>query len=279
MNKILTAFLLIFTISFSSANDLKKALQGTWLCTKILDQNGQPTNGKFGASDEYLKFKFKKSKLLITEAPFDPSMLGFTIKYGKDFIDLIPGSVYKIPEQVYFVKEVDSVNLILSTLTSNNDSIFYHFVNQNYYNQKFDPNSDIVDLGLVVIKHLKLKSKGANRVSDYIIPNREEFLYPSPTFIDNKSASFGHYFSINFKFPDNYPIDSVSAEMIIDFDIQEKEIKNFTIVQGVDSQIDSEALRVLQLTREKWRPITFNNEVVESRVRLHFVFYLGKMVY
>lgn len=277
MNKILPVILLILAINASNANDLKKALQGTWLCTKILDQHGQPTNGKFGASDEYLKFNFNKSKLLITQAPFDFSQFGFIPKYGVDFIDLVPKSVFGVPEQIYFVKALDSINLILSTLNQNKDSIYYHFVSGNYYSRNFNPKPDVMDLGLVVVKHLKLKYGGANRVSKYIIPNNTKYLSPSPIFKGNGLGSFARHLSINLKFPSNYPIDSISKELVIDFDVGKKGIENMLIVQGVNPQLDTEVIRILEMTKKNWKPININDKIIESRFRLHFIFYLGKM--
>lgn len=257
---------------------MKDALQGVWLCTKIVDSNSQPTAGKFGASDEYLKFSFQKNKLSITESAFDPSLLGFTIKYGQNYIDLMPGSVYNIPEQVYYVGDITEDSMVLATLGPNGDSIYYHLTNESLLIKGFDPGKDIVDLGLVIIKHLKLDGgKGANRVSQYIIPNTREFLNPSPTFNDTKSASFGHYFSNNFKFPNSFPIDSLTEEVIINFDIRMKDIGNIEIVQGVNPEFDQQIIRTLEMTKRKWLPPKINDVETECRVRCHFVFYLGKM--
>ena len=278
MNKFTLIFLLAVSVLSGYSNDLKKGLQGTWLCIEILDENGQPTNGKYGQSDEYLKFNFNKSKLSITEAPFDPSLLGFTIKYGSNYIDLIPGSVYKIPEQVYYVKNVTEEKLILTTLNPSQDTIYYYFMNEKSFIEDFDPQNDIVDLGLIIIKHLKLENgNGTNRVSQYLIPNTREFLNPSPTFNDSRSASFGHYFSINFKFPDYFPVDSLTKKLIVDFDILKKDIENIKIIQGINLDFDQQVITIIEKTRKKWIPLEIDDIQTDCRVRFHFIFYLGEM--
>ncbi len=278
LKRIILICLILTAIKFTYGIDLKDALQGKWLCTEIVDINSQPTYGKFGASDEYLKFSFNKNKLSITESAFDPSILEFTIKYGLNYIDLIPGTVYKIPEQVYYVKNLSDDKLILSTLNPNGDSIFYHLISETVLTKEFNPGTNIIDLGLVVIKHLKLyPGNGINRVSQYIIPNTREFLNPSPMFNDREHASFGHFYSFNFKFPDSFPTDSLTNEIIVDFDIKTKDIENIEIVQGVNSEFDKEVKRTLELTKKKWVPLRINDVETECRVRFHFVFYLGIM--
>lgn len=89
MKKIIIIALLVTCFFTSYSQQLKNKLQGSWVCTKILDQGGNPTAGKFGESSEYLEFTFNKSYISITEAPFDKGMQ-ILINYGEDFIDLFP---------------------------------------------------------------------------------------------------------------------------------------------------------------------------------------------
>jgi hypothetical protein len=52
---------LIFFSNYNYGQSLKKDLAGSWICNKIIDSQMLETNGKFGKSNEFLKFTFNKS--------------------------------------------------------------------------------------------------------------------------------------------------------------------------------------------------------------------------
>ena len=255
---------------------LKDKLQGDWVCTKIVNTKGNTASGKFGESNEYLKFSFVKGNLSITEAPFDRG-IKMPIKYDNDFIDLFPQAVYELPERKYTIKSLDGSNLILSTKNQNGETIDYHFINQDKLLKELSTGGQIIDNGLIIIKHLKLskEAKGANRVSEYRISNESESLYPSPIFNDYASASFGHYFSINFVFPKTYQLETLSEELIIDFDLNDNGVSNIKVVQGLSNEINALVIKIIEKTSKKWDSLEINGQSIKTTLRFHFIFYLG----
>jgi hypothetical protein len=274
--KRLTTIILIIIGGATYSQKLKDKLQGDWVCTKILDSKGKATSGKFGESNEYLKFSFAKGNLSITEAPFDRG-IKMPIKYDVDFIDLFPQAVYELPEKKYTFKSQEGTDLVLSAKNQNGEIIDYHFVNQERLLKELSPGEHLIDNGLIIIKHLKLskEAKGANRVSEYRISNEAGNLYPSPIFNDYASASFGHYCSINFVFPKNYQLETVSEELIVDFDIDDKGVSNIKVVQGLGDEINALVIKIIEKTRKKWEPLKINGQPIKTTLRFHFIFYLG----
>lgn len=275
MNKFKIFAVFLFLISTSCyAQKLKDKLQGNWVCTNILDQQGNKTIGKFGDSNEFLKFSFEKGELSIVEAPFDRG-IKMPIKFGNDNIDLFPSAVIELPERVYKIISVDSNNLVLSTKNKKGEQINYHFQNQNRLLR--DPNLNVFDIGQILIKHLKVSkdSKGANRVSEYSISNNRENLYPSPVFDDFASATFGQYVSINFVFPESFPFEKASDELIVDFDVTKGGATNIKVEKGINDEVNSEIIKILEKSSKKWIPLKLDKNPIQSTLRLHFVFYQG----
>lgn len=273
--KSLTILLLIIS-GTTYSQKIKDKLQGDWVCTKIVDSNGNPASGKFGESNEYLKFSFVKGNLSISEAPFDRG-IKMPIKYDTDYIDLFPQAVYEFPERKYTLKSFEESKLILSTKNENGEAIDYHFINQDKLAKELSASEQIFDNGLIIIKHLKLskETKGANRVFEYKISNDARSLYPNAIFNDNASSSFGYYFSLNFVFPKAYPIETVSDELIIDFDLDDKGVSNIRIVQGLSDEIDASVTKIFEKTSKKWEPLKMNGQTIKTTLRFHFVFYLA----
>lgn len=276
MKTTLIVCLIIFS-NHAFGQSLKNDLSGSWVCNKIIDSLMLETNGEFGKSNEYLKFTFKKSNVSITEAPFDNGIeINFFLNKKDSIIDLFSGSVYSFLERKYKVKYISEKYLILQTKNFNNKSIFYVFTRQNKFPQ-LQHDTINLDCGTILIKHLKLdkNKKGANRVAEYFIKNNSSLFYPSPHFDDWASSEFGHYFSINFSFPDTYPINSLSKELIVGFDVTSKGAENINILQSCDTEIDQEALRVINKSKRKWKPVKINGKTYVTKLKLHFYFYLG----
>jgi hypothetical protein len=177
-----------------------------------------------------------------------------------DFKDLFPQAVYEIPESKYLVNSLDGSGMVLSTKNQKGEIRYYHFINQEKLLKELSMGEQKIDNGLIIIKHLKLskEAKGANRVSEYRISNGAESLYPSPIFNDNASASFGYYFSINFVFPKTYQLETVSEELIVDFDVDDKGVSNIKIVQGLNDEINTSVVKIIEKTSKKWEPLEIN---------------------
>lgn len=289
--------LLLILMSWSLtgfSQKLKTKLQGDWVCTGIFDSSGDSTSGKFGASNEYLRFKFRKGYLSINESPVD-NTLEFPIKYTTDYFEFVfnsnsspppglhlyekqqvPDIDFQIPESKYFVDFINNNQIVLSTLNSNKDTIFYHFTKQEYFIDNQSNEKLITDIGYVIIKHLKLSkdSKGANRVAEYFVTNNTENLYPAPLFKDYSETTFGQYVSINFKFPDDYELGTISKELVIEFDINKKGVSNISVIKGLNDYFDSAIVKIIEKTKKKWIPVKINGNYINTRLKVHFIFYL-----
>jgi hypothetical protein len=274
--KSLTTIILIVISSTVYSQKLKEKLQGDWVCTKILDSNGYAASGKFGASDEYLKFSFVKGTLSITEAPFDRG-LKIPVRYDVDYIDLFPDDPSWLPEKKYTLKLLEGENMILSTKNENEQTINYHFLNQAKFLKELSTGEHRIENDFIIIKHLKLskEAKGANKVSEYRISNEPKNLYPGPIFYDKASATFGSYFTINFVFPKTYQLETVSKELIVDFDVDGNGVSNIKIVQGLTDEMNDAVIKTIESTSKKWTPLEINGQPVKTTSRFHFIFYLG----
>lgn len=273
--KLIALFILLILSNIVYSQKLKDKLQGDWVCKKIVDTFGIPSSGKFGASHEYLKFSFKKSNLFITEAPFDHG-IAYNIAYKNDYIDLFPGVDFELPEKIYLVKSIDNDNLILSTKDFNNQVIEYHFVNQASFIEEIKArNSCIIDNGIILIKQIRYSENypTGNKIAEYKIPNLRVNLYPGPAFEDGNSATFGHYFSSRFVFPINFPMDSVSEELIVDFDISKGGANNINIIKGLSDEINISVMKILNKSAKKWKPLLIDGLPIKTTMRFHFVFY------
>lgn len=291
-----TFFLILILLSLVGfSQDLKTKLQGEWVCTGIFDSSGDTTSGKFGSSNEYLRFKFRKGYLSMNESPID-NTFEFPINYRMDYFEFfdnsnsslpqpglqfydkqqVPNIDFQIPESMYFVNFVNSNQIVLSTFGSNKEKIFYNFTRQEYFiaNQ---PNEKLVtDIGYVIIKHLRQSkdAKGANRVAGYYVTNNTENLYPAPLFKHYSGTTFGHYVSINFKFPNSYDLGLVSEEMIIEFDVNQEGVSNINVIKGLSDYFDSSIVKIIKKTNNNWIPVKNNGSFINTRLRVHFIFYL-----
>jgi hypothetical protein len=270
--------LLLFFILVSSAvysQKLKDKIQGDWVCMGITDSKGRPTEGKFGQSVEYLKFSFSKSKLYITESPYDKATpMDITFKNENSF-DWLPGAVYDLPERIYEVKELDEKHLTLTTKGQNGEIITYIFSNQkNFAGNLYD---GVIDNGILIVQHLRLSktnTNNINRISEYRISNDSIFLSPGPTFDYSKGGSFGQIFSFNIKLPKDFKLDEVTEEMLLDFDVTEDGASNFRITKGLSDELDAEVIRVMEKLKKSWRPLVVNDKVVKTTSRFHLYFYM-----
>jgi len=268
---VLTSLFLISVLSHSHAQRLKDKLQGSWVCTKIVDADGKPATGKFGESTDYLKFTFRKQNLAIPEAPFDR---GFErgIVIDSNFIDQFPGAVIDFPERIYTVKKLNESELILATTNDKKEPFEYHFVNEKQLRSR-QLTDTTIDNGIIVIQHFKSKM-GRNRVAEYAITN--ENLHVSPIYDDNISSGFGSYVTSHFEFPKNYPLEKLSSELIIDFNVDQNGADNIKVVEGIDKEIDASIVRLIEKTKNKWFPLKENGTAIKSVLRLRFVFYFEK---
>ncbi len=270
MKKLTFVFLMVSLLTYSQK--LKQRIQGDWLCVSILDSQKHATTGKYGNADDFLKFKFKNSTFTVCKSPFDKGLIqDIVFKDGNSF-DWLPNARYELPERVYVVKHINDKYLILATSAQNGDTITYYFMNQKNF-----PYSEtkIIDNGIIIIKnlHSSTSSKGCNRVSEYQISNDSIHLTPSPTFEYPGGGNFGELLSINIKLPEDFPLDQVSDELILDFDVTAKGAQNFRIDKGLSNEINSEVITVMEKLHKSWKPLVSDNKPVKTTLRFHIYFY------
>lgn len=280
--KRLTTIILLIISGTTYSQTLKDRLQGDWVCTKIVDTKGNTASGKFGESNEYLKFSFAKGNLSITEAPFDTG-IKMPIKYGTDNIDLFPQAVYELPERKYIVKSVDSIQMILTTINENGESIEYEFLNQKTLYNKVQSENMVIDNGTIVIKHIrysesndkgKINLKGTNKTSEYRISNKVESLFPSPIFNHPTSASLASHFTYYINLPENFKSGEMSDELVLEFEVLENGAENIRVVKSLDNEINSQIVDLIKKNRKHWKMLRINGKPTKSTLKLHFVFYL-----
>ncbi len=274
----LSIIVLLFIGGTLYSQKLKDRLEGDWVCTKILDTEGNATSGKFGDSNDYLKFSFQSENLSITKSPYDRG-IKIPVKYKDNVVYLYPQLSIDFPESKYKVRLLSETHLILTTENLNWETIAYHFIKQAQLVPEVTPGVQLIDNLLIIIKHFKV-SKDARqtlRVSDYEISNDSVNLYQSPLFDASGSDGFGNYFTTNFEFPKTYPLGTLSEELIVDFDVDSKGADNIKLVKGLSGDLNNAVIKLITKSRKKWKPVKINNKPIKTTLRLHFLFYLGPM--
>lgn len=274
-----TVFLIFISLSVFGQN-IKKELLGNWICTRVVDSLNRDTEGKFVRSGNYLMFSFQRSYLTIREAPFEE---GLRVRYfftkRDSIIDYMPYSRFPSAKTKFKVKYISGEHLILQEFNKmQHRSVYYIFMKQRDTAKTKFPN--VIDCGTILIRDLKLELNGkigqrVSKNSAYFIRTNPTLLYPTPIFDEYNSGDLGAYLSIHFTLPGNYKIDSLSKEMVIEFDVSKNGAKNFTLVKGIDSTFNKQILNIFNRSRKDWKPVVINKKVIEVRIRLHLYFYLG----
>jgi hypothetical protein len=276
MKYLLTVLFTLFTISLFG-QDIKKSLEGNWICYKIIDSLNTETEGISGKSGEYLKFAFHKPFLFIMKAPFDKSVpILYNFLKKDSILDLYPNLPYSLPESKLKIKHLSENELILKTKSNHNKTISYLFKKQVPFIQNMK-DSTIVDCGIILIIHLKrdYQDKNLSHESEYQIKLDSTLFYPTPIFDFSQFTTFGEYLSINFTFPEGFELGKTSKELEIEFDVTQNGAGNFTIIKGIDGLFDKEILNILEQSKKKWKPVVYNNKTYITRLKLHLYFYLG----
>lgn len=272
---------IFFYCASVSGQSLKESLSGSWICNRIIDSANVETKGKFGDSGDFLKLTFEKKALAFTQAPFDAGLrIKYSVKNADSTINLALGDFQPFTETKYRIRHLSEKYLILQTRNNKNNSIYYVFRNQSDFTKSITDTTE-TDCGTILVKHLRLKGegRGTNRVAEYIIHTNNTLYYPTPIFDDKATAEFGHSFSINFSFPEDYPIDSLSNELEVQFDVSSEGAENFIITKSSSIEFDKRTLQELEKSKKNWKPVIVNGEPVKSIIKLHFYFYLGTMNY
>lgn len=275
--KVLTFIALLAVVNTTHAQALKEQLQGDWVCTKILDKKGNPTKGKFGESNEYLRFSFYKNNLAITEAPFDRRSMELPVTFYSNYVDVFPFAAYQLPERKYVVRSISEDRAVLQTMNDRDEPIEYHFLNQAKL--KDAPRGDrLIDVGLIGIKRLMAINDGKRSRGgyEYGIENGADQLYGCPVFNDRRTLNFGSFVASNFIFPDDYPFGTASEELVLEFDLHDRQVSNIRIVQGLSDGMNAAITSVVEKTNRKWETFEEAGIPVKITLRLHFVFYLGQ---
>lgn len=268
MRKLVFVLLIIIShLSFSQS--LKDRIQGDWVCTKVVDSEGNPTFGKFGQSDRYLRFAFSKKQFTISQSPFDKGMTfpqDIEFKNGNS-IDCFPIAKYDLQERIYHVKELDEKKMILATLGRRGDSIYYHFENQKQW--EVHPN-DTIDNGTIFIKHMKWRrgnSVNTNKLEEYQITTDPVYLSSRPLYEGTFGTDLAH-----IKLPNNFKMDEFSPELVLEFNVSEIGAENYKIVKGFDEEINQEILSIVEKNHKQWDPVMINGIPIKTTMKFHLRF-------
>lgn len=256
---------------------LRKALQGVWICSKIVDQGMQDSYGKFGVSGSFLKFEFKGNRLYIATAPYDDGM-EFVVTYSrKDSMIYLP-LPYSAPEiePDYKVSKLADNLIILDATNSDLNRIHYIFLRQRQYTDP-DKVPEVIDCGSVILQQILLKHPGGTEHpndSEYHISVDAPLFYPVPEFRTQHTSTFGYMMTWDLDFPDSFAVDSLSNEMILEFAVSRNGAEDIKIIQGIDQVTDQLIVDTFRNTRRKWQPIKIGRNKVPMRLRMHI--YLNK---
>lgn len=260
-----------FTCSMSllKAQDLKKRIEGEWVCEAIVDEQGNKSEGKFGSSNEYLRFTFFGKKLTISEAPFDEGLTknikfdlpNFSFSVVNDFYFDLPEN---LPETEYRITELNDSLLILTTLNAKRKKISYRFLNQKLI-------ASIPDLRgwNIIINHVNLSHKYgslSSKLGLYSITNGLNNLQQVPKFRSKRAVNFGDALSNAIKLPENLPKGLVTNEIVLEFTVGIDGAKEFIIKRGHSPDFDKELLQALKKLAKNWHPVVINNSATESKM-------------
>lgn len=266
---------IIFFLSASLvyAQPLRDKVQGTWVCTHIVDSIGQAATGELGTSINYLKFRFKGSRLFIAQAPFDVGTVAF-LGFRDNYFYLI--GVQFIQTQ-YYVISVDESNMVLRT-SHLGKTITYHFSNQNKYSVDLDQIRNFRDVGQITISLTYWKDNGNFfRNTFYLIENSLLNLIPCPQFNSKEFTAFGEYIGSNLIFPETFTFKVNSNELIIEFDVTPVGVENIEIVVGLSPEMDAEIYDLIGKSSKKWAPLVYQGKAIDTRIRIGFLFIYNEL--
>jgi hypothetical protein len=269
--------LVLIVLLFSGpaySQTLKDKLQGTWVCTRIVDDKNLPIPGIYGESDDYLKFTFSKNEIYISKAPFEKGLSRGVSYFGDYFLVLtFMGVRFKSAEEKFTVLPGDGSEVIMTTQNEKGKVLYHHFINQHDLPPRLK-EGEVVDNGLIVIKQLFMSNGRTGVQSVYKVTNEPDHLYPTPEFHDALLPVFGNFILKYFAFPKTFPLETVSEELIVDLDVGPQGGENIKIVRGIDYEINSAFFYALEKTKRKWKLNTIG-KYKSTTMRFHFVFFLG----
>lgn len=259
--------ILFLSASFCNAQPLREKVQGTWVCTQIVDSIGHPTVGELGSSINFLKFKFKGVRLFIAQAPFDGGIVAY-LRFGDNYFDLIG---IELTQRQYKVISIDESSMVLRTVHLGK-TINYHFSNQKKYSIDLDRISNFRDFGQITISLTHLKETGNYfRTTFYHIDNILLNLIPSPQFSSTQFLSFRDYIGANLVFPETFSFTN-PTELIIEFDVTTAGVENIEIVKGLSPEMDAEIYDLIGKSSKKWTPFIYDGKAMDTRIKLGFLF-------
>jgi hypothetical protein len=261
-------FVFIFYGSPTFSQTLKEKVQGEWVCRSITDSVGHETDGDLGAATDYLKFKFKGSRLYIIQAPFD---VGTTVwlNFRDNYFELTKLGLTQLNYRVISISENEMILRTVNLGKTKN----YHFVNQKIYALQLNQLSNFRNFGQIIVRFTSMKDSGLFfQDTFYQIDNSILNLVPSPQFNGGELPTFRNYLDSKFFMPKSFNTKEVPNELIIEFDVLEDGMQNIEIVKRLDNDLDTQVFDIMKKVSEQWIPLMHEEKVIETRIRLRFLF-------
>ena len=266
--------LLFFATGVAHGQPLRDKIQGSWVCLQVTDSVGNATDGELGASNNFLKFRIKGTKLFISQAPFDIGV-AFWVRLGEKDVELI--DVPEMSQIKYTVVLINEDRMVLRTMFGKK-TVHYHFANQKKYATGLDQLSSFRDFGVVEIDFVYLKMDGLAYTNvQYQIGNSLLNLVPAPEFKANEYLAFGQYFSSTCRLPSSFDTRANSKTLVAEFDVTKDGLENISIVEGIDYDLDVQVFEALRKSGKRWSPLVYEGKVINTRVRLGFLFTYSEM--
>lgn len=272
--KIIIATIFIFTHLLCLAQEPKLNIDGNWICTKITDANGHLSNGKYGYSNEYLRFVIDENNISISESPFD---LGFAypIKFENNDSTLVlsPEIDLDFDEKTYKIKYFTHDSLILETNSLYNGLLSYTFINHPF--SPDDNNPIHIECGTIVLKHI-LNKGGTIRHTGYNDISSNESLYGDcPVFYNPNYLSLAQYLTEKFNFPKNLRENPYySSNLVVEFEYTANGMNNLKVYgkNTPDTKLVSDIYNLIKKTKKHWHITNteIDNENISYKIKMHF---------
>lgn len=259
------------TLGFSLlANDLKNGLRGEWICTKVTNEAGELTAGRYARSGIFVGFTFEKGKLFISGSPIDKKEHEVIVQYREDHLEMLSSYGLPIGELKLFPKR-EGDGWILEATNIVFGKVFYHL--QRRYSRSVKPVDEVIELGLIRLIKVNTEFAFTEHINFYYQALDTVFVdRPIPAFKIANYNSFGLYLSEMFDFPKSLTSGIITKDLIVDFKVTSKGMEDIHFQTQLAPEITGGMLKLLVKTSRKWHPAKFEDRVFAGAYRLRFQF-------
>jgi hypothetical protein len=246
----------------------------------VTNQRGDTVASEFGLRKTYLKFTFEKGWLFISNAPFDEGKR-FPMSVGAEKVYVT--MPYTLPDKTkneYRIDSLDSETLWLGTVLNEGEVLLYQFKKSTL--PLFNPTTNLhrhYDFAIIIKSHERFSSMRLHpnfktfypKNVQYLIANNALSYQACAEFYPPKPHNFASYFVNSFNHFKATDVDSVNYELIVDFDVTPKGLKNLKVVNNISYTLSSHIYDILESSYKYWR---LPKKSKETQIPIRFSFFL-----